>query len=689
MKFVHRCLLITLLLAGIPAAFAQPSRTWDLGNFTQTGQITLFDAPMAASTTGKPVELGDFDGDGCGDVAITGQNARGGSGQTRLVFGLCEKWGSAFDLGEPQAGDPLVLNIYGAQPGDMLGTELSHADFNADGFDDLLVGAQNAFSADLTMAGAGAAYILFGSADLSQHATIEMNFPPENVLSIHGAFFEGRLGIWVEGGDFDGDGFHDALIGSNQADGFESRRPNAGEVYILYGAADMFAQYGAVVDLRNPPPEITTIIGADYDDLLGSTVYGADLNMDGRDDVIASAALWRGSAGVGGLAQGGGDGPANARYNAGDIYVIYGSPILRGATLDLQTMLDENGAPRDERLTVIYGAETNDFMGEELVVGDLNADGRNDLVVGSLAAPGRDNQRPDGGEAWIIYTDENFAGSLIDLAQAGAAVPVYAPEADSKGGDTMLIADMDQDGVNDLLYGMPNLDVRLGEEQVRENAGVLAILYGVEGGFPTTEGLIDFADPPPDLRYAFLLGADPFDMSAYGMALGDVDADGYPDIAMNGMNGDGPDNRRPDAGEIYIISGRILQAHQQGEIAAAPAPTSPATSAATPTPIPTFDPAATPLSLQAGEQLFVHNCAGCHGADGRGIDGIAVPLVGSEYFAPNTFSDIEIATFIRTGRTADDPNSKIGRPMPPSGGNPALTDAEILAIIAYVWTLQE
>jgi mono/diheme cytochrome c family protein len=671
-----------------------------LAQFEQAGQISVFDGPIGASTTGKPNELGDFNGNGCGDLAVTGQNARGGGGQVRIVFDVCERWGSQIDLFGPDETRPPMLNIWGAVAGDMFGTELYQADFNQDGFDDLLVGAQNADFFAQGRIDSGAAYIIFGAADLAERGTLDLSYQSEGVLSIYGGHFEDRLGIWVEGGDVDGDGFPDAIISASQGDGLQSaRRPNVGTVYVIYGAAEMLSLYNGVVDLAQltAGEGLTMLIGVDSDDLFGSTVYGADLNMDGYAEVIASAAMWRGSAGVGGIAIGGGDGPRNERFNAGDTYILFGSPDLRGQIMDLQSLIGPDAAPVDKRLAVVYGESASDIMGEEIVVGDLNGDGLNDLIVGSLAAPGLNGERPDGGEAWVIYNDGAMEGRLYDLAAPGVGVPIYAAEGDSKGGDTLLVADMDQDGIGDLIYGMPNADAIQADNEVRQNTGVLAILYGTTEGFPTTDGIIDFAALPDDLRVDFWLGADDFDMSAYGLSVLDVDQDGYPDLSLNGMNGDGPDNKRPDSGEVYIVSGavfaqagtaRVALAVNQAPLHTLGDPRAALLEEIATAPALSLDVADFTPNLLVGQELYTLNCAGCHGAEGQGIAGIAAPLVGSPYLDPSIATDAQLWAFIRVGRTADSPYSKLGRPMPASGGNPSLTDSDLLNIIAYIRTLE-
>lgn len=122
---------------------------WDLRSGEQAGQFTFYDAPAGASTTGKPLDIGDFDGNGCGDIAITGQNAthsllgqwRGSAGHVRLLMNLCDISGRVgMDELPP---DRTVFTVFGAYAGDMAGTETYVADFNGDGYDDLLFSAPN------------------------------------------------------------------------------------------------------------------------------------------------------------------------------------------------------------------------------------------------------------------------------------------------------------------------------------------------------------------------------------------------------------------------------------------------------------------------------------------------------------------------------------------------------------------
>ncbi len=57
----------------------------------------------------------------------------------------------------------------------------------------------------------------------------------------------------------------------------------------------------------------------------------------------------------------------------------------------------------------------------------------------------------------------------------------------------------------------------------------------------------------------------------------------------------------------------------------------------------------------------------------------------SEFIESN--SDAELVEFIKQGRALDDPLNTTGVPMPPMGANPALTDAELLAIVKFIRSL--
>ena len=118
------------------------------------------------------------------------------------------------------------------------------------------------------------------------------------------------------------------------------------------------------------------------------------------------------------------------------------------------------------------------------------------------------------------------------------------------------------------------------------------------------------------------------------------------------------------------------KSQQAAETQAAPAQTQPreATTAYTPNP-------------EHGKQLFLQVCAACHGPDAKGLPNLGKDLTTSKFIQEKT--DQELLAFVKVGRSPTDPLNTTGIAMPPKGGNPALTDQDILDIIAYLRTLQQ
>ena len=90
-------------------------------------------------------------------------------------------------------------------------------------------------------------------------------------------------------------------------------------------------------------------------------------------------------------------------------------------------------------------------------------------------------------------------------------------------------------------------------------------------------------------------------------------------------------------------------------------------------------------AVAVGEKEF-GACAGCHGVDATGIPGLGKNLVGSEFIAG--ISDSDLAALIKQGRPVSDPANTTGIDMPPKGGNPALNDEKIDGLVAYIRSLQ-
>ena len=91
-------------------------------------------------------------------------------------------------------------------------------------------------------------------------------------------------------------------------------------------------------------------------------------------------------------------------------------------------------------------------------------------------------------------------------------------------------------------------------------------------------------------------------------------------------------------------------------------------------------------NVAAGETFYQGTCATCHGPDAEGIEGLGKDLHNNTFVVNNT--DDEMVAFLKVGRPASDPANTTGVDMPPRGGNPSLTDGDLLDIVAFLNTLQ-
>ena len=105
----------------------------------------------------------------------------------------------------------------------------------------------------------------------------------------------------------------------------------------------------------------------------------------------------------------------------------------------------------------------------------------------------------------------------------------------------------------------------------------------------------------------------------------------------------------------------------------------------TPAPKPTPPPAPVPPP-SAGHSTFVAFCSACHGPSGEGLPNLGKPLAKSAFVQSK--SDKDLVTFIKTGRPIWDPENTTGIDMPPKGGNPALSDAQIDEIVSFIRAIQ-
>ncbi len=202
-----------------------------------TAGITIFGAEVGDQSGNSVSNAGDVNGDGFDDLLIGAYQAdqtavfKFSSGKSYVVFG---------GTTQPSVIDLLNLGvngitIVGADSFDQSGRSVSAAgDVNADGFDDILIGAFRADAALNLKSSAGDSYVVFGGDSLS--SVIDLTTLGTNGITLFGVDVFDQSGDDVSGaGDVNGDGFDDILIGASQSEGVGNSETNGGETYLITG----------------------------------------------------------------------------------------------------------------------------------------------------------------------------------------------------------------------------------------------------------------------------------------------------------------------------------------------------------------------------------------------------------------------------------------------------------------------
>jgi hypothetical protein len=342
---------------------------------------------------------GDLDGDGQADLIVPGYR---GSGPH-------EKSGTVFIFHGPVDGDLDVTidvgasRIEGENAWDRAGYR-THVlgDFDGDAIDDIAVGAP--YYRPRTSSDVGAVYLVSGGFDPG--ATIDLADAPARFA---GSLEGQSVGHAVGGGDFNGDGQADLLVG-------------ASSTLTAYGAVHIIP--GTVTPSGGDLADQQTVTGDRPGLLFGSTVEGGgDVDGDGYDDLLVGAPGY----------------DSELSSGAGAVYVLRGGPTGVTATTP------------GEAHAVIYGAESDGRLGRGVAGGDWDGDGRADLLLGADAA----GPFAEGMAYLVLGSEAEGTLAVEDVAEAS----LVGELASDSFGSLVSFVDADGDGQDELLVGADGSDV--------------------------------------------------------------------------------------------------------------------------------------------------------------------------------------------------------------------------------------
>ncbi len=335
----------------------------------------------AGDTLSRLIGVGDHDGDGYDDVVFCAQNEDSGGSNAGAAYLMTGPLEGPWDIAEAEA------KLIGEAAGDGVMRAVRAGDLDADGQDDLLIGAPG----DKTYGtNTGAAYIVLGQVSGSVSLT-------DSHAKLHGIAEGDLAGAFMVGpGDLNGDGYDDAVIGDHNG---SHGGDNTGSAYLLYGpVSDGTRRLTQAADAM--------FFGARANGKAGKVAWAGDLTGDGAQDWVTAMF---------------GD-------EGGDTFVFEGI---------------QNGelGPADADVTLSLGVD--DATG----VGDVNGDGNDDLLVGSSGESylvfGPLLSDVVAGEADVVFPgerDDDYAGwrvaSVGDTDADGYQDFMIGAKAEDTGGQT-------------------------------------------------------------------------------------------------------------------------------------------------------------------------------------------------------------------------------------------------------------
>ncbi len=289
---------------------------------------------------------------------------------------------------------------------------------------------------------------------------------------------------------------HIRSAGDIDNDGFDDVLITSPSMYLpsLRAAGAVFVFYGSPTGLKATPDQV--IFGDSADLRLGSDVDTVgDINHDSYNDIVVGAEGWN-------------DGTGEVRLYLGSATGLFTTPIW-----------------------VWRGENKGDWFGHAVAgAGDLNNDNEPDFAVGAPFADAGDGR----GKVYIFYGTPNLWELEVGAVLIGKMLQSYY------GLSIRLNGDVNNDGFSDLIISAPDADGSQG------NTGRVELWLGSE------QGIND--DPNAEPMWAFDGESDSAHLGFSIAFLGDVNWDGYDDVAIGAPHHSSDD--KVERGKVYIFFGK-------------------------------------------------------------------------------------------------------------------------------------
>lgn len=327
-----------------------------------------------------------------------------------------------------------------------------NAKFNNDTYNDIAVGAPHYVG---TISNQGAVYVYWGST--SGVATTIRNTLTPGVIN---AEFGQSLKVL---GDVNADGYSDLVV---SAPSLSNGNVDEGKAFLYMGAASGLSS----------TPIWTGEINVDNANY-GETINGADINHDGKTDLVVGAPKYSGT------------------YNyQGAVFVYYSNGTSFGSTPDVS----------------FYGTHEWEYFGGGLFCGDVNGDSFAEIIIGSPYYVGT---FADEGKVYVYYGTAYGVETTPRWTKTGGSV-------EASFGQSITVGDINGDSTPDLITSA------VYESNGQTYEGKVYSFLGSQRGLSTVYAQ-RFNVSQASSQFAFAIDA-----------AGDVNGDGYDDLVVGAYNYD-------------------------------------------------------------------------------------------------------------------------------------------------------